>query len=361
MRGYVARKGLAVWATPKEAGTDFRDLAMKTALGLQWRPTYTAGTPADQNPDQMAALQSVAPTAKSCAPRRTLSSAERLRLLARMFTRPVFADIARSGNWQVALGFLAEHGLLTATKGQPLASLFESAWLEIRRAYRNEFVYKTEIAGRIVFGRHSPNTASLHVELPVGRSIVDVAVFNGTSTAYEIKTEFDTPRRLTTQTSDYLAAFDRVCLVTHPRCAESYAEIVDPRVGVLVLTDRGSLRQIRGPLTNRNNVTPQTIFSCLQKAEYIDAISMKTGAPVVKPSGIIQAYCGEIFREFTPQEAHAIFLSALRKRKTDGETVRFVTALPESLRVLGYATPLSGRQRETALSALREDVGFRLA
>jgi hypothetical protein len=114
-------------------------------------------------------------------------------------------------------------------------------------------------------------------------------------------------------------------------------------------------------LTNRNNVTPQTIFSCLQKAEYIDAISLKTGAPVVKPSGIIQAYCGEIFREFTPQEAHAIFLSALRKRKTDGETVRFVTALPESLRVLGYATPLSGRQRETALSALREDIGFRLA
>ncbi len=79
MRGYVARKGLAVWATPKEAGTDSRDLAMKTALSLQWRPTYTAGTPADQNPDQMTALQSVAPTAKSCAPRRTLSSAERLR------------------------------------------------------------------------------------------------------------------------------------------------------------------------------------------------------------------------------------------------------------------------------------------
>ncbi|MCY1339096.1 hypothetical protein D9M69_249700 [compost metagenome] len=190
------RYGTRTCPTRRKAGTDFCDLAMKTAPGLQWRPTYTTGTPAVHNPDQMAALQSVAPLAKSRAPRRTLSSAERLRLLARMFTRPVFADIARSGNWQVALGFLAEHGLLTAAKGQPLASLFESAWLEIRRAYRNEFVYKTEIASRIVFGRHSPNTASLHVELPVGRSIVDVAVFNGTSTAYEIKTEFDTPRRL---------------------------------------------------------------------------------------------------------------------------------------------------------------------
>ncbi|MFY0477390.1 sce7726 family protein [Achromobacter marplatensis] len=310
----------------------------------------------------MASLQSAAPLAKPCAPCRTLSSAERLRLLARMFTRPVFADIARSGNWQVALGFLREHGLLIrASKGQSLASLFESAWHEMRRAYRNEFVYKTEIAGRIVFGRHSPNTASLHVELPVGRSIVDLAVFNGTSTAYEIKTEFDTPRRLTTQTSDYLTAFDRVCLVTHPLRAESYAEIADPRVGIFVLTDKGFLRKIREPLSNINNLSPQAIFSCLRKAEYVDAVSVKTGEPVVKPSGIIQAYCGEIFQQFTRLEAHAVFVNALRKRKTDGETVRFVTALPDSLRVLGYATPLSGRQRETALSALREDIGFQLA
>ncbi|MEI7296253.1 sce7726 family protein [Paraburkholderia tropica] len=283
-------------------------------------------------------------------------------MLGRMFTRPVFADMARSGNWQQALSFLVEHGLLRPTADQqPLASLFDSACKEMRRGYRNEFVYKAEIASRIVFGRHSPKTASLHVELPVGRSIVDVAVFNGTSTAYEIKTEFDTPRRLTTQTSDYLSAFDRVCLVTHPRCAEMYSEIVDPRVGILALTERGSLRPMREPLSNRENVSPQTVFGCLQRAEYVECISRKIGEPVIKPSGIIQAYCSEIFQQFTPLEAHDIFAKALRKRKTDGDTVRFVTALPESLRVLGYATPLSGRQKETALSALRENISFRLA
>lgn len=310
----------------------------------------------------MPAFKSATASAEPHDAHRLLSPAERLRLLARMFTRPVFASIARSGNWQVALSFLAQHGLLErTTERQSLASLFNSAWREMRSGYRNEFVYKAEIANRIVFGRHSPRTASLHIELPVGRSIVDVAVFNGTSTAYEIKTEFDTPRRLTTQTPDYLAAFDRVCLVTHPRCAENYAEITDSRVGIFVLTERGSLRPIREPLMNRKNVTPKTIFGCLQRAEYVEAVSIKTGEPVVKPSAIIQGYCARAFEEFTPLEAHDIFVNALRKRKTDGDTVRFVTALPESLRVLGYATPLSGRQRETALSALGETIGYRLA
>ena len=292
---------------------------------------------------------------------RPLAPVERLRLLARMFSRPVFSAMARSGDWQFALSFLASHGLLKPSRrSQPLAELFEAAWQEIRGAYRNEFVYKAEIANRIVFGRHSPNTSSLHVELPVGRSIVDIAVFNGTSTAYEIKTEFDTPRRLSTQTSDYLAAFDRVCLVTHPQCVESYEAILDPRVGVIALTERGSLRTVREPTSNKHNAQPGTIFNCLQKAEYVDAVSCKLGEPICKPTATIQAYCRDIFREFTPQQAHAIFLKALRERKTDAETVRFVTALPRSLRVLGYATPLSGRQRETALSALREDVNYHL-
>ncbi|MEM5338827.1 sce7726 family protein [Paraburkholderia azotifigens] len=289
-----------------------------------------------------------------------LTAAERLRTLARMFARPIFSEIARTGHWRQPLSFLDNHGLVRKASRQPLSALFDSAWHEIRRGYRNEFVYKTEIANRIIFGRHSPRTSCMHVELPVGRSIVDVAVFNGTATAYEIKTEFDTPRRLTTQTTDYLAAFDRVCLVTHPRCADNYMAITDPRVGILTLTERGSLCTLREPMGNRDNVQPSAVFSCLHKAEYVAAAESKLCATIEKPTAVIQAFCASVFSQFTPDEAHAIFVNALRNRKTDGATVRFVTSLPKSLRVLGYATPLSGRQRETALSALREDIHYRL-
>jgi hypothetical protein len=126
---------------------------------------------------------------------------EKYRLLARMFTRPVFSAIAATGEWERGLGFLFRQRMLRHGPTQSVSDLFESAWKELRTFYRNEYVYKTELANRVVFGRHSPRTTALHVELPVARSIVDIAIFNGTSTAYEVKTEFDSARRLQTQTA----------------------------------------------------------------------------------------------------------------------------------------------------------------
>jgi hypothetical protein len=128
-----------------------------------------------------------------------------------MFTRPVFAKLARTGNWESALYFLKQYNILRKCQGQLLSDLFEASWEILRHSYRAEYVYKAEVANRIVFGRHSPRTASLQVEFPVSNSIVDVAVFNGTSTAYEIKTEYDSERRLSTQPRDYLKVFDHSC------------------------------------------------------------------------------------------------------------------------------------------------------
>ena len=105
---------------------------------------------------------------------------EKYRLLARMFTRPVLSRIAATGEWERGLGFLIRERVLRHGPPQPVAELFESAWRVLRASYRNEYVYKAEIANRIVFGMHSPRTTALHVELPVARSIVDVAIFNGT-------------------------------------------------------------------------------------------------------------------------------------------------------------------------------------
>jgi hypothetical protein len=74
-------------------------------------------------------------------------------------------------------------------KQQTVGERLDADLDELNRQYRCEYVYKAAIASRIVFGRHSPSTASLAIELNVAGSIVDCAVFNGTSTVYEIKTQ----------------------------------------------------------------------------------------------------------------------------------------------------------------------------
>lgn len=291
----------------------------------------------------------------------TLTPIEKRRLLARMFTRPVFASIARTGDWKRSLGFLLSHKMLRSDRVRSVSDLFETAWEQLRTSYRNEYVYKAELANRLIFGRHSPRTAGLHVELPIGRSIVDIAVFNGTSTAYEIKTEFDSARRLQTQTDDYLRAFDEVFVVAHPSVASMYANMVAPSVGVLALSLGGSLSVVKQSTSNKSHISSATVFRCLRRAEYQRVVEKSLQSSLNYPNGLIAKKCEEYFRTIAAEEAHHIFVDAMRRRQTDAQTAEFISQLPRCLRALGYATPLSGRQRTTAVNVLNCRIDWAIA
>lgn len=280
------------------------------------------------------------------------------RQLARAFTRPVFAGMARTGDARPALDVLLKYRVHSTADNSSISvgDIFDESWERLAQHYRNEYVYKNELATRLVFTRHSPRTAGMHIELNVGRSIVDLVVANGTSTAYEIKTEFDTARRLKTQTEDYLNVFDKVYVVTHPNHVERYGRELDRRVGLIVLAKHKSLTPYREALSNAHNVDPRAIFRCLRRDEYLGAIKTVFGETPNLPNGLIAKYCEAEFCKLSSEMAHRVLVNALRARTTDKNTVDFVSQLPFSLRALGYATPMSARQRKTLIELLSRPV-----
>ncbi|MEG8231604.1 sce7726 family protein [Pseudomonas orientalis] len=275
---------------------------------------------------------------------------DRARQLSKVLNRPTFAALARGSNPRKLFKTLYELNLIG--ESWSVREILSYAYTSLSAVYRNEYIYKAAIANRIVFGRHSPRTTAISIELPVRRSIVDVAIFNGTSTAYEIKTSFDSPRRLATQTPDYLCAFDRVYIVTHPDSALSYAKICDERVGVLALDSRDRLKVVKAAADNKKNIDPRSIFRILRRDEYVSILERLQSAPIDIPNGLIAGFCEELFSSLDADTAHRAFLMAMRQRTITEDNVRFVSALPDFLRVLGYSTPLSGLQRERILSVL---------
>ncbi len=277
---------------------------------------------------------------------------DRSRLIARAFSRPVLQGMARRGTAVDVARMLSGLGVGHGKSMQTVADAFDAGLDEIGRSYRCEYVYKSAIANRIIFGRHSPRTSSLAVELGVDGSIVDAAVFNGTATAYEIKTEFDSPTRLTTQTPSYLRAFDRVFVVTHPDCAYRYRTILDPRVGVLALNMDNSLSIVREAEGDVSRVEPEVVFRMLRRPEYMNVVEQHFGPQAALPNGLVEAHYRSLFRQLTSLQAHTALVAAMRARTTDSKSVEFLGALPKSLRVLGYATPLSPPQRFRVLTSL---------
>lgn len=63
------------------------------------------------------------------------------------------------------------------------------------------------------------------------------------------------------------------------------------------------------------------------------------GMAINFPNGLIARECEWRFCSLTSENAHEVFVDAMRKRQTDPESVEFFSRLPKSLRALGYATP----------------------
>ncbi|EED65684.1 sce7726 family protein [Comamonas testosteroni] len=281
-----------------------------------------------------------------------MTQLDRLRLISRLFSRPVLEEMARHGLTTAMVDTFKALGIWSAKESRTVGELFETALKEINKSYRCEYVYKAAIANRIVYGRHSPRTSSLAVELGVDNSIVDAAVFNGTTTAYEVKTEFDNPSRLTTQAPAYLRAFDRVNVVTHPRNGARYVELLDSRIGVLVLNRDNSISTLRPAIGDTSRIEPGVVFRMLRRDEFMKVVHTHFGPQPKLPNGVITAHYRELFEKLSSHQAHEALLTSMRARTNGESSVSFLTSLPPSLRVLGYATPLSAPQRSRALVSL---------
>lgn len=80
----------------------------------------------------------------------------------------------------------------------------------VLKYYPNEATIKAEFLKQVLFKKKHDITV---FELPVGKSRVDLCKVNGSSIAYEIKTDLDSLKRLDKQIADYEKVFEQVYVI----------------------------------------------------------------------------------------------------------------------------------------------------
>lgn len=274
----------------------------------------------------------------------------------KVFRRSFFASLAKGEDLNKALMDCKDY--LISNSELTLREFFVAAFESLKKEYRNEYVYKSAIINKIIFGRHSPRTSSTAIELPVNNSIVDVAVFNGYSTAYEIKTEYDSPKRLVTQSVDYLDVFEKVYIVTHPKFSDKYCSLNIPNIGVISLSEKDTLKIEKEAKLNIDNIKLDKIFNVLRRDEYVRIVEDYTSSKLSMPNGLIYNFCKDVFISMPLKIANAYFVKAMKKRSTDKDFIDYLYSLPACLRALGYATPLSKKQKDYIVNLMDSRMGI---
>lgn len=140
----------------------------------------------------------------------------------------------------------------------------------ILKYYPNEICIKSNFINKVLFKRKKHVTI---FELPIGSSRVDLCKINGTSTAYEIKTDLDNFSRLDKQLCDYFEIFEEVCVISSLNNLDQITDIVPNCCGIYIYeqTNRGTYHftLVRKPQKS-TSLCPQKQITLLRKSEFKD-------------------------------------------------------------------------------------------
>lgn len=233
-----------------------------------------------------------------------------------------------------------------------LSEFYDDAFREMSKNYRSEYYYKNTLVSKIIFGRHSPKTASAVLELPIGGSIVDLVVLNGTTTAYEIKSDYDTFARLPNQLEEYRTAFEHIYVVTSEKRVPEALNVCPPDIGVMAIRASGALKVYRKSRGGLGELVPEAMFEILTTREAVKLVRAEYGIEISAAPGDIRRICRSYYGDLPLERAHQSVLNQLRERGMRANFLVTVPAFPHALRAMAYAKQLNAAGMKRVLQRL---------
>lgn len=269
---------------------------------------------------------------------------------SQLFTSKRIAEIS-SGEYSFFLK-VAELYSHKLRKNFTIEDVFGLCYEDLSKKYRGEYFFKNTVAKKILFGIHSPNTATIIPEFRVGRSKADCVVLNGHSTCYEIKSPYDNLDRLPAQLSQYQKIFDKTYVITCTEHVEKVLSSANDDIGVMVLTKRNQLSKIKDARLSNAPIDVSTLMKSLRVHEFTEIVrSIHGKAPDVNNTEIYSA-CEKTLIASPPELIREQFCRVLKESRKIKKG--FIEQLPSSLLMAGISYKLTSQQKKHLLANLNK-------
>lgn len=266
----------------------------------------------------------------------------KFRRYAFVFSRQVFSDILNYHDVSPICNVCRDsHD--QGYEGQPCSLYLQYMYNELKINYQNEYVYKNEIINELLIKRYGVKTTVAFNEFRVENSIADLALFNGETKAFEIKTELDTPRRLKKQLHSYQDIFDKCYIVVPDKLVSKYNKIVEEKIGIIQFTySHGHVRlnEIRGAQLNTKFDT-DVMMKSLRTQEYKDIVRIYFGKLPDVSCFDMYSVCREMIRHIPQNEISRLFRETVKRRRNN---MVLLPSIPVEIRQIALSMNLTPKQ-----------------
>ena len=286
---------------------------------------------------------------------------KQLTALSRLFSSTVFRELAVAGKSAMFARLVHETGLAAMTAGR-VRDVFEAAFETLwKSGLRDEYVYKAALTHRVLMGKHSLRTACMLSEFRVGMCKADIAILNGTTTVYEIKSERDSLTRLERQLHAYRKVFASVYVIAGENHVEAVLRAAPSDVGVMSLSRRYSI-QIRREAENApERICPASVFEALRTHEASELLrNLGVETPDV-PNTRLRTELRKLFELQRPELVHAAMLRTLKRTRDLQPLSALVNQLPPSLHAAALSIPLRRADHDKLVVAVNTPLRSALA
>ncbi len=182
--------------------------------------------------------------------------------------------------------------------------------------YQNEYVLKNSFLNNLLIKEISDSDSKVFSEYRVGKAVADLALFNGNSRAYEIKTELDTDSRLATQLANYKKAFNQIYLIIPESKLSGYNKY-DHGIGLITFSSNGSKNfTVQREAVNRIEIDVETLMQSLHSHEY-KAIVWKYFGSMPEMTSFTQfKVCMALMKQIPIEELNTLFIEQMKNRNS---------------------------------------------
>lgn len=277
-----------------------------------------------------------------------------MRSYSSAFSRRVFSDIINYGDFS-HLDYLIKSYSPKVKQDDTYLMLLKRLYRSMCKNYRCEYVYKNEIINKLLLKQFAGTQTIAFNEFRVVDSIVDLAMFNGVSKAFEIKTEYDSKKRLSHQLDTYAKLFQECYLVIPEELFDHYTADISDNIGIVVMyIEKGQIKLRTERNAIRNTVVdPDILIRSVRCKEYKNIIKTYFGnIPEVSCYEMFDT-CLDLMYQIPSDELHSLFLKEIKSRANN---TKLLQKIPAEIRQMCLSLNLSQRQSEVLLSKLNTHI-----
>ena len=278
--------------------------------------------------------------------------------MSKLFSTRVVSELSQKKHPKRFIELLDASGLYQVLKyNVTVKGAYDTAFTLLKkRDYRHEYIYKAALYEKIQLGYHSLNTACMINEFRVGRSKADTVLFNGTATAYEIKSERDTLSRLEDQVSDYYKVFPYVNVIAGENHIQALESLFPKNIGILALSRRYSITTIRPPSLDYDKIDPQKILSCIRISE-AKSMLKKIGVKIPQvPNTKIYDEISNAFNQIEIDVLHKCMVETLKQSRSLANLSEFLSSVPTPLHSVVISAKLNASEKLSFIDTLNTPI-----